>query len=60
MKEGYSPLWMMPKNSWVESEDGHKFFFKHVDGMYSLCMEVGGGLSHYSAAMAVKQVKDKE
>lgn len=51
----YFPLWKMQKKQWVESKDGHRFFFDHVDGMYSYCREVGGGISHYSANLSVKR-----
>lgn len=49
-----TPLYNIPRKSWVETKDGHKFFFDHVDGMYSYCREIGGGISHYSANMKVK------
>lgn len=50
-----TPLYNIPRRTWVErTEDGHRFFFDHIDGMYSFCKEVGGGISHYSASMKVK------
>jgi len=47
------PLWRMTPKQWVKTKDGHKFYFDHVDGAYSLCKEIGGGISHYSASLKV-------
>lgn len=56
-----TPLYNIPPRTWVErAEDGHRFFFDHLDGAYSYCEEVGGGISHYSASMKVRICQDKE
>lgn len=47
------PLYRMQPGQWVKTIDGHKFFFDHLDGMYSYCKEVGGGISHYNASLKV-------
>ncbi len=54
-----TPLYNIPRNTWVETNDGHRFYFDHIDGMYSYCKEVGGGISHYSASMKVKISNDQ-
>lgn len=54
-----TPLYNIPRNTWVETNEGHRFFFDHLDGMYSYCKEVGGGISHYNAAMKVKISQDQ-
>lgn len=54
-----TPLYNIPRETWVETNEGHRFFFDHLDGMYSLCREVGGGISHYSASMKVKISKEQ-
>ena len=57
MSTEFIPLFKVPKESWVETEDGHRFFFDHLDGMYSYCNEIGGGISHYSCGIKVKPVE---
>jgi hypothetical protein len=53
-------LYEVPNKTWVESlATGHRFFFDHIDGMYSYCKEVGGGISHYIAWMEVKISEDQ-
>jgi hypothetical protein len=55
-----TPLYNIPRQTWVENADtGHRFFFDHLDGMYSYCKEVGGGISHYAAYMKVRISKDQ-
>ena len=54
-----TPLYNIPRETWVETPEGHRFFFDHIDGMYSYCKEVGGGISHYSASMKVYISKDQ-
>ena len=55
-----TPLYNIPPKTWVEcAETGHKFFFDHIDGAYSLCTEIGGGISHYSSSMKVRILEDK-
>lgn len=50
-----TPLYNIPRNTWVEcAKTGHKFYFDHLDGMYSYCKEIGGGISHYAADMKVR------
>lgn len=56
-----TPLYNIPRKTWVEAaETGHRFFFDHIDGMYSYCQEVGGGISHYSANMKVRICQDQD
>lgn len=52
-------LYEVPNKTWVETKDGHKFFFDHIDGAYSFCREIGGGISHYAAYMDVKISEDQ-
>lgn len=54
-----TPLYNIPRRTWVETTEGHRFFFDHLDGAYSFCQEIGGGISHYSANMKVKISKDQ-
>ena len=42
-------LYDVPRNTWVKLEDGTRFFFDHVDGMYSYCKTEEGQVFHPAA-----------
>jgi hypothetical protein len=54
-------LHQIPMDSKVYEEvsDGSTFFiFKHIDGMYSLCVSEKGGTCHLAAMTPMKKFKD--
>ena len=42
-------LYDVPRETYVETEEGDKFLFHHIDGMYSVCYDVLGNLVHLAA-----------
>jgi hypothetical protein len=52
--ENLTPLWKVPRDSWISVEDVEEpILFKHVDGMYSLCYLKGEPV-HLAAFTNVK------
>ena len=52
-------LYEVPNKTWVKSIEPDcevKFFFDHLDGMYSFCLDEEGKVVHYSASMNVELV----
>lgn len=47
-------LYQVPRNTWVKTEDGFKFFFCHVDGAFSLCRDENDNVFHPSASTEVE------
>jgi hypothetical protein len=42
-------LYNVEKNTPIKTEDGEMLLFKHIDGMYSLCVSLSGEVSHIAA-----------
>lgn len=50
----YVKLYEQKPKRWVETEEGTKFFFDHLDGAYSFCLDPKGNVCHYSASTPVR------
>lgn len=54
-------LWELPKrNIWVQTNDGVKFLFHNLDGMYSYCTLEDGTVFHPAAWTEVTLVQDSQ
>ena len=53
-------LYKVPRNTWVRTldEEGDIFFFDHIDGAYSYCIDEQGHITHYSASTEVEIFSD--
>jgi hypothetical protein len=51
-------LFEVPSNTWVRSIEPlsvqDPFYFCHIDGMYSYCLDTSGAVNHYFANMEVE------
>ena len=52
-------LYDVPRNSTIVLEGGEELEFKHIDGMYSVCVTKEGNVVHL-AAWADVQVKEPQ
>jgi hypothetical protein len=50
-------LYDVPRNTWIEFK-GHKLFFHHIDGMYSLCEDKDKTIVHLAAWADVEILED--
>lgn len=46
-------LYEIPNKSYIKTEDGSVFFFDHIDGMYSYCLDCDKNVVHLSASTEV-------
>ena len=44
-------LYDQKPRKWYMTESGHLFYFDHLDGAYSYCLDIKGNVLHYSASM---------
>lgn len=50
-------LFEVPRKSWIRLVDtGEQFFFDHLDGMYSLCLNHAGDVVHLVAWAEVEMM----
>ena len=53
-------LYDVPRNSRIRLDDGTQLNFKHIDGMYSLCLTDNNEPVHIAAWTEVAVVKQEE
>lgn len=46
-------LYEVPRKTWIKL-NGKRYFFDHVDGMYSLCKDEQGQIIHLGASTEVE------
>ena len=51
-------LFEVPRNSRIVTEDGREYNFARIDGMYSICTDDEGNVTHLAAWTEV-QLKEK-
>ena len=42
-------LYDVPNKTWIKLPNGARFFFDHIDGMYSYCTTEDGKITHLAA-----------
>jgi hypothetical protein len=58
-KQDPTPLYSVRNKSFVQVED-QVFFFDHIDGMYSFCLDMNNSVVHLAAWIEVIPLKRKE
>jgi len=58
-KQDPIPLYSVCNKSYVQVED-QVFFFDHIDGMYSFCLDMNNTIVHLAAWTEVIPLKRKE
>jgi hypothetical protein len=51
-----TPLYSVPKRNYVKWCENY-FFFDHLDGMYSYCLDMTGNIFHIPAAAQVTPLR---
>lgn len=54
-----TPLYTVPRNNYVKFCDQY-FYFDHLDGMYSYCLDMAGKIFHIPAAAQVTPLRKRK
>lgn len=54
-----TPLYTVPRRNYVRFCDQY-FYFDHLDGMYSYCLDMAGNIFHIPAAAQVTPLRKRK
>lgn len=54
-----TPLYTIPRRNYIKFCDQY-FYFDHLDGMYSYCIDMAGKIFHIPAAAQVTPLRKKK
>lgn len=54
-----TPLYTVPRHNYVKFCDQY-FYFDHLDGMYSYCLDMTGNIFHIPAAAQVTPLRKRK